>query len=446
MALTQAQIDVLQKADRAAIKRCMSRLEKHWANSRWLDQRNRYRVNCVGQINHDSPDKHTWTPTHVHLRDYIAASAITHSFDGWSFLGRAVDAELGGDPDSARHLGYYAELRAAMALLAADGIGVFNNKHVVVDTCGKCHVIRGTTTHKFTWEALQIWASSSAGVDTLLYSVQPGGVPLREWVNHYPTSANFIATSWLRQWGLDLSRLADDHNARNFASYRPTAFTSPGPTEVTNTVDAVAKFWQLCEPGASGGFPVMDRHLLRRSVELAFKNSQDQTRRQAPQKYKNDVKVMLHGVAPRELSLEQWEQFLTHADGEADPRLFEDANGRSKPTDLNHSKEVLARAALLLRVATGSVADMLSDVTITGGSELEFWWSDRAVRRRLWPKDSPPSTFADLWLDVSDAAEAITSWVADDGPQCHHGLWHDHGKDAAALATTERVALWGLGL
>lgn len=446
MAFKTAQLTVLQKADRTAIKHCMTRIQQHWADSRWLAARNRYRSDCLGQIDRDSPNPQVWTPTHTQLSDYIAASAVTHSFDGWSFLGRALDAELAGDPDSARHLGYYAELRAAMALLAADGIGVFNNKHVVVDAQGRCHRVGGGRTHHFTWEVLQLWASSAAGVDALLDSIQPGGVPLREWLNHYPASVNFIATSWLRQWGLDLARLADDREARNLASYRPTAFTSPGPKDAVDTVGAVSRFWEMCEPGALGGFPVLDRHLLRRGVELAFVNSHGRTRRQARSRYENDVKAMLHGVAPTELSVEQWVQFLNYEDVEADSRLLDDAGGRSKPTHLNHSKEVLARAALLLRVATGSVADLLRGVTVAGGSELEFWWSSRAVRRRLWPEGSPPNAFADLWLDVRDAADAVTDWTQGNGSLCHHGLWSDHGNEASALATTERVALWGLGL
>lgn len=446
MVLTPTQTAVLQKADRRGIKRCISRIQKHWSGSRWLATRNRYRLDCIGQIELDSPDARTWTPTHVHLSDYIAASTVTHSFDGWSFLGRALDAELRGDPYSARHLGYYAELRAALALLATDGIGVFKNRHVVVDNRGRCHCVRAGGTHEFTWESLQFWASSSAGVDTLLNSIRPGGTPLKEWLSHYPASINFIATAWLKQWGLDLSRLADDRESRNIASYRPTAFTSPGPVVVDDTVDSVARFWDMCEPGALGGFQVLDRHLLRRGVELAFKSSRGRTRGQAPRKYENDIKAMLHGVGPSESTPKQWEKFLSYQDDESNPWILDDANGRSGPTAPNHSKEVLARAALLLRVATGSVAELLGDVLSTGGSELEFWWSDQAVRRSLWSEQNPPNAFADLWLDIRNATDVMANWVEGETPRCYNRLWHECGREAGAMATTERVGLWGLGL
>ena len=57
-----------------------------------------------------------------HFREYVAASAPTHLIDGWSYLARAIDALLRGDAPAAVHLGYYAELRAAMSLLAGGGI------------------------------------------------------------------------------------------------------------------------------------------------------------------------------------------------------------------------------------------------------------------------------------------------------------------------------------
>jgi len=446
MTLSSTQKTILNHASRQAICSCMSRVQHHWTQSLWLSNRSRYRNDCIGQIDRDSPDRQTWTPTHIHLSDYIAASSITHCFDGWSYLGRAVDAELEGDPDTARHLGYYAELRAAMALRAGDGIGVFKNKHVVVGATGRCRCLRSEPTHSFTWKALQHWAASSAGVNTLQESVRPGGVPLREWLAHYPASVNFIATSWLKQWGLDLSRLADDREARNIASYRPTAFTSPGPTTVQDTVDSVAMFWEMCEPGATGGFPVLDRHLLRRGVELVFKASHGRSRLQAPRRYENDIKAMLHGVAPAELSEVQWERFLNYQDGQGTPRILTDANATSGPEHPDHSKEVLARAALLLRVATGSAANILSNITSFGGTELEFWWSGDSVRRRLWPEGSPPATFADLWIDVKEAADSVVTWLQATQQPCHYSLWDERGKEAATLATAERVALWGFGL
>lgn len=445
MPLSTSQKTILNGASRTAVEQALSRVQKHWVKSQWLTVRNRYQSGCIRQIDMDGQNN-SWTPNHRELSEYVAASSVIHCFDGWSYLGRALDAELAGDPDAARHLGYYAELRAAMSLLAGDGIGVFKNKHVVVYSNGECVCIRGELTHSFIWEALQWWAENSVGVNTLQKSIQPGTVPLGEWLAHYPASMKFIATHWLKQWGLDLSRLADDREARNLASYQPTAFTSPGPTAVQDTIAAVARLWEMCEPGSAGGFPVLDRHLLRRGIELTFQNKHGRSRLQASKKYKNDIKAMLGSIAPSELSKDQWERFLNYDDDINTPKILVDSNATSRSDHPDHSKQVLARATLLLRVATGSVAYLLSHVTSPGGTELKFWWSGNSVRRRLWPEDGQPATFSDLWQDVKEATESVETWLQGAQKPCCYSVWNERGKETAILATTERVALWGLRL
>ena len=73
------------------------------------------------------------------LSEYIGISAPVHSMDGWSFLGRSIHCLSRGDPYIAVHLAYYAELRAALAILAAQGIGVFSYPHCVIDSEGRCN-------------------------------------------------------------------------------------------------------------------------------------------------------------------------------------------------------------------------------------------------------------------------------------------------------------------
>lgn len=454
MALSHLNKAALSKASRTAIGQRMSQIKKNWKRSRWLTTSNAYRSDPIGRIDQDAPDndKTRWTPNHPHLSEYIAASAVVHCFDGWSFLGRALEAELSGDPDAARHLGYYAELRAAMALLAGDGIGVFNSKHVIIDNAGQGACLRGAGTHAFTWDALQWWASNTAGVSTLQDAIRPGNLPLRDWLTHYPGGSSFVATSWLKQWGLDLSRLADDRDARNMASYRPTAFTSAGPTALADTLDVITKFWKICEPGANGGFPVLDRHLLRRGIQFVFdaKHSSATPRTAAnyrsDTKYRNDIEAMLGSITPSGLSQDQWGRFLGYVDDPETPKVLVDASATSGPTHPNHSKQVLARATLLLRVATGSAANLLSSVASASRNELKFWWSGDSVRRRLWLENNPPIQFSDLWQDIDEASSSVAGWLQSAQHPCCHSLWKEQGAETATLATAERVALWGLQL
>ena len=117
------------QADGSAIRGAMQGLVADFRARRWIDPRNPYRTNAVASVR-----------SHVRrgrllrgkIVDYLAVSTILHCFDGWSYLGRALQAEMSCDPDAARHLGYYAELRAAMGVLASEGVGVFDQEHVVV--------------------------------------------------------------------------------------------------------------------------------------------------------------------------------------------------------------------------------------------------------------------------------------------------------------------------
>ena len=47
------------------------------------------------------------------LAEYMALAAPNHCVDGWSYLSRGLNAYLLGDPHSAWHFAYYAELRVA---------------------------------------------------------------------------------------------------------------------------------------------------------------------------------------------------------------------------------------------------------------------------------------------------------------------------------------------
>ena len=102
---------------------------------------------------------------------------------------------------------------------------------------------------------------------------------------------------------------------------------------------------------------------------------------------------------------------------------------------------MLARATLLLRVATGSSAELLKEVESTVREALEFWWSSKAVSRRLWSDADAPLSFIELWQDVGDVLGSIGQY-----PQDYYTLWSNHAQEAATLATTERVFLWGLEL
>ena len=419
----------------------MASLQENWAAKRWLSNDNSYRKDPIGEIKRKKESEQNSS----HLSEYIAASVIVHCFDGWSYLGRALEAEMTGVPDIARHLGYYAELRAAMSLLASEGIGVFNNIHIIA-TNEKCIPVESKKSpHVFTWEALEDWAESQKSTNAVLRIVKPGGIPLEDWFRQISGSADFVATDWLRQWGLDLSRLADDRSARNFVSYRPTSFTSSGPKPISETMDSILRFWRICDPEATGGFPVLDRHLLRISLELIFKG----TYKQHPKKvagYSKAIRRMLDGLNPMG-KLDWWERFLNYKIEANSLEIVTDARGKEESSHPHHSKQVLARAALLLRVATGSAEDLLTEAEPGLRSKLSFWLDDISVRRCLWSKSNPPSSLQDLWLDVEESLDIVQQWMDEAGQsEGYYDFWNAHATEASVLSAAERAFLWGMCL
>ena len=271
-------------------------------------------------------------------------------------------------------------------------------------------------THDFVWEALQWWSSSGPGTDTVPRMIRPGGIPLSDWLRQFPAGSRSLADSWMRRMGLRLARLGADQKARNMASYRPTGFITPGPRPIADTMNTVANFWDICDPESNGGFPVLDRHLLRHSLELSFKNQHGQPPKRARRKYRSQVQAMLGALNPRGLSPDQWVSFLNYkVEKETHPILL-NADGTKPLFDLDHSKQVLARATLLLRLATGCSAALIEAAGDNAGDDLSFWWSDLSVRRHLWAEANIPDSFAELWSDIEEASESVKQWSKNGEP------------------------------
>ena len=444
MEFSSGEKETLARASRLAVHETAPRLAEHWNTKSWLSDGNPYRNDVIQEIKRSKDSGNTLECSH--LSEYIAASTIIHCFDGWSYLGRALEAEMAGDPDTARHLGYYAELRAAMSLLASEGVGVFHNIHIIV-TERECIPFPGKSTHEFVWEALRTWADSPKSIDTVLKVIKPGSLPLKDWLDQFSGGTGFITSTWLQQWGLDLSRFADDREARNLASYRPTAFTSSGPEPIKETMNFILKFWEICDPETNGGFPILDKNLLRISLELIFKNKYKRTPRQAKRRYRREIQNMLENLHPSGQSKDMWTKFLNYETEKDTLQIISDAAAKDSPSHQRHSKQVLARAALLLRIATGCSRDLLGVTGVGVRNKLSFWLHSASVRRKMWPETYPPASFNDLWSDIDDAVSATNQWIKDNGEsRDRHGFWTTCASEASVLSTAERAFLWGIGL
>src|SRR5262249_49786567 len=160
------------------------------------------------------------------------------------FLGRAIDASLRGDRDVARHLSYYAELRAAMALLASEGLAIFDKKHFVVDATGSPSQIPNSVgTHAMVWQLLAAWCQLPKAASLVGQIIVVEGISLATWLGHFGLASNTalqpVAADWLKTWGLDLKQLGQDRAARNESSYRPTALNRAAAVNTKRCLEIV---------------------------------------------------------------------------------------------------------------------------------------------------------------------------------------------------------------
>lgn len=450
MSLNATQISMLNQADSSSVQKVFTLLRGNWGMNCWLSKNNRYKLNCIEKIKSDSTRNKI---IHKHIKEYIAASTVTHCMDGWCYLGRAIHSYMYGDSDIAKHIAYYAELRAAMSLLASEGIGVFDRKHYVIRNASKqTHMLNGDGTHVFVWDALKNWIEQPEAYKLILQIPVAEGMPLINWFNMFnarPATLSGLAKKLLLEWGLDLSKVTGDKESRNLVSYRPTAFNSSGSISVRDALEFVFNLWRLCEPLSSMKFRLLDRYLLRKSLGIIFKATHPTGRsvKQAPIAYKKQIAAMFNQFNPSEWSNEKWEKFLTYKHDTEEPLLLEEAQAKSNTFNSHHTQQVLSRATLLLRIATGACGILLKQIPDFSRA-LQFWWLSLGKDHAVWGQSSSPASAMDLWEDGSEAIQAINNWLqtTSGGEVSYGNLQKVKADSIAVLGSCERIGMWGLGL
>lgn len=437
--------------DPAEIVAAFSRLPVNWTSGSWLSSLNKYRFNCTQLLKKGAPDPRRGilgTPLiHKHLSEYIAASTVIHCWDGWSYLGRAIHSLMSGDHDAARHLGYYAELRAAMSILAREGVGVFSEHHVVVGPKGRCSYFPNKLgTHVFAWDALGSWLSSPNSSASLLDIVTGGGSNLNQWISHIGVRPGFtrsLAEDWLLSWGLDLQRFLDDRAARNISSYRPTSFTTGRPVDVASVSKFVQNLWQLTEP-TTIPFNGLDRILIRDALRQAFIAANGSPTKSS-KKFSTFIDSILNFLQPREAAGQSWEIFLKEAPPTPKENILTLAARNDSPKDPWHAIQVVSRAFLMLRIATGFGQNLISSLAPGVVAGMEFWVKESGEDRGLWKPNERPESMGDLWIDAEDAIAEIRE--NPESSLSYYDFWKSNSSGSKeVLASCERVCLWGLRL
>ena len=444
--LSGSDIPILEGLDKTDVERTLAGVRRFLRNSRWVGKSNFYAGGVSGKLRISQPD----TPAKKrNLAQFIASSAALHASDGWSYLGRSISTLLCGDAHRSLHLAYYAELRAALSILASAGIGVFDKKHYVIsDVNSTRKLTTGQGTHVTAWLALKHWAGRPGSGNLFASIVRPEGLTLEQWFHSHGGASALApqAQSWLMQWGMDLEFSINDREARNESSYRPDGIPDTWMCQPAEVLDFVEDMWNLLEPGAGSEFANLDLHILRLASGKAYRGQSGKTANAASQGYQRFVEGLLRPHGFTDSTRNRLRDFLLRNSVPNDPIVFLQAQRIPK-----HSQSdvyaVLARAVFLLRIASGSTQQLFSKAGIEA-SELEFWKTEVGVSRGLWAPNSEPTHLTDLWADVEDSIGEVRTLAASaaDALDSFHGLAINLPGAMKVFSSHERVGLWSMNV
>ena len=381
--------------------------------------------------------------TPQHILDVLAATGPSHCLDGWTFLSRALAALLSGDTHTTRHLAYYAQLRAALSLLHCHGIGIFNGVNFAADASGALFHIgnnrprdRGPGTHAAAWAALSGWANQMDTASVFLKSVRFRGVSLLDSIDAVWPSATGapLVSRVIENWGIDLKRSAENQESRNVSSYCAHAF-NVAPSQVVSRLELVQSIWRSLEPDGRGGFSLLDRHLLRKLMELMKK---EQSKIASQQNLWPTAFRRLHPKIREFVS----QDFLERSESQTDLLVFTHADS-TQPGDVH---AMVCRALLLLRSATGVVRSAFVDAQFDLESDdLQAWFDTVGIDRGFWSASEPPEELEALWDEISYAVNDLDRYVSGDvGDQV--SFLNSLRDQVAFLSQTERACIWGVGV
>ena len=315
------------------------------------------------------------------------------------------------------HLGYYAELRAAISLLATQGIGVFGNRHFAIEDVKKIHSMsepnqRGKGTHKATWRYFEWWAQQSKSTDSFGQMIRFRSRTLADWIGALPRNELWVpvARDFLMRIGLDLKHMDKDHVARNFASYRPSFGQNSDISSFRERLLFLSEAVRSVD--RTGSEFELDRYIVRRGVEQGFYGIYSALPADSPSSYRAQINTMVQSMSGSdEYKQHVRDFFLRDALTSEEPMFFREATKIGALDDPSRHLQVLSRALLLLRVATGSTSKFLQNAGISF-DEMEFWWKMKGIELQIWNAEVQSVDVGDNWSNVVEALDEIDEWLS----------------------------------
>lgn len=385
------------------------------------------------------------------IAEYSAASVPLHAADAWTYFGRAMSAMAMGAAEVAQHLLYYAELRAAHALLARHGVVILNNSNFVLDGGGTRtipipdpRVARNA--HQALWVVFDRWAKLPVAATSAGSIMSVAGVTTEEWVANrpIPSTLGAVMSSLLDQWGLDLKRFSRDRDLRNHLSYDPTRLHQTAldvsPQFIARTFQEV---WSLLEPASGNPFETLDLYIARQvfeAIHLGGAGRRSELRRSAYRQMNEQwATSMLGSGRGRYIS-----EFLTYPHQVNDPRILSVAGRDLSQYALSRQLSgMVGRALILLRLATGSLREMLITVGITS-ADVDFWIGDMLSTHGIAAPDSEPKDYGDLYTGIEDFTLDLERLLLPGATTELADVRTEYASSIEALSSFERVVAWSI--
>lgn len=373
------------------------------------------------------------------VAEYSGAAGFLHCLDGWTLLGRSIDALTSGCLAEAAHLAYYSEVRSSVSILARSGILIVGSQTVAVTDSSIETITSGASTHSIVWDALRHWASTPLGMATVSRQVRFRNINLERWLESARPGASASAFSSFFEafWGVDLRAMQDDRARRNIASYQPSGFRlTEAPEYSAWCAQLLSGLLEPLGPGAIGTFPDLDAlivsEVLRHLVDP--ESIESQTRRLVASAYGTP-----HGTDA------VVDEIVTSLSSPGESCVA--AAMQVSPTPIlgitrQEIQAMLSRALILARFATAACRDMQRDAGLD--PEQFAWWADRVGQiAGYWNPEPRPDPLTDLWFDLELGLETLGD-LALTGSVGSQPLRHKVSSEVRELAGVSRVGIWSL--
>ncbi len=377
------------------------------------------------------------------LAQYLALSAACHALDGWRYISQSSLAFLCGSRAQALHLAYYAELRAALAILARSGIGVLNRKHFALTSAGDVLWFKGLT-HEVAWKAIDSWATQPSCGPEVVRSFSSLEIAGDEWASATGATIATIGEHWIKNWSIDLHSLHVDRNLRNEASYRPNLRSDALALASRQDLRFVMDVSYATSPLSGGEFDVVDRAVINDFCRKSYKLLNDPPRRPTLEAFWGGIAEWIRTNKGKSGS-EAIEIVKSIRYSHLDPggSIVRIAHLRNKGLT-----GVFSRGLLLLRLASALLRSHWQEVRRRRSPQP---WQDRllldyAVHALVCDAASPSKDYTILHADQELAITGLADWLAAQSSFNAYQLWRDQSHALVELCRFERAGMTAVAL